>query len=98
MALQYRYKVKPSASVNSFKPKVLGEDLDKMNLRSAQIGALFDGSYHMVKDSPHAALLWEAAKVFSCSMYFCFYFLSPRSLIMTTVQTFLPVPGGPSGR
>ena len=60
--MAYRYNLRPSQSVNAFKPKALTqENLDASdNLRVALFGALWDGRYSALRASANAAILWEA--------------------------------------
>ena len=59
--LNYRYRIKPSATVNSFKPKALSDEVlaASTTLRGAQFGALWDGRYTALRPQPHAAVCWE---------------------------------------
>ena len=57
--LQYRYQVKASAQVNSFRPKEIGTE-DKMNLRPQMLGAVFHNHYTDIPRASHCGIIWEA--------------------------------------
>ena len=57
--LSYRYKVVPDHKVNAFKPKDLSSE-DKLNLRAAQFGALYNGRFGQLPRSSYCTLVWEA--------------------------------------
>lgn len=58
--LSYRYKVVPNATVNSYKPKDLAANEDKLNLRSAMFGALFCGRFSQLPRANHCGVIWQA--------------------------------------
>ena len=61
--LAYRYKVIPDAKVNTFKPKDLQSADDRMTLRSAQFGAVFNGRFNQLPRASHCDVVWEASGV-----------------------------------
>ena len=58
--MAYRYQIAPDAKVNAFKPKDLVDADDKMNLRSAQFGALWCNKFNQLPKSSHCDVVWEA--------------------------------------
>ncbi|CAL1141604.1 unnamed protein product [Cladocopium goreaui] len=60
--LAYRFKVAAGAKVNAFKPKDITED--KMALRSAMMGAMWNGRMSQLPRCSHADIIWEAGMVF----------------------------------
>ena len=70
--LAYRYKVVSDVKVNSFKPKDLQSSDDKLNLRSAQLGAVFNGRFNQLPRASHCDVVWEArgSKHYACGFVF----------------------------
>ena len=58
--LPYRYRVVADPKVNTFKPKDLQSSDDKLNLRSAQFGAVFSGRFNQLPCANHCGVVWEA--------------------------------------
>jgi hypothetical protein len=58
-ALHYRYKVSPKEKVNAYKPKELEGGIDRANLRSAQLGAIFHQKYSQLPRCEWCNVMWE---------------------------------------
>ena len=57
--LHYRYKIVPKDSVNAYKPKELEQNLDRLNLRPAQFGAVFHQKYSQMPTCEWCKVIWE---------------------------------------
>ena len=82
-ALAYRYVVAPNVNTHCHKPKELGEDVDKKNCRSTQLGACWVGRFSNLPRCNHCDVVWEAAlssqSVVAMSMCPSFQQLFPKS-------------------
>lgn len=59
-ALAYRYNISPMGSVNAYRPKEVGSDVDRMSMRSVQLGATFNAKYSQLPKWQLCNLMWEA--------------------------------------
>ncbi|CAL1165228.1 unnamed protein product [Cladocopium goreaui] len=62
--LSYRYRVGPETKVNAFKPKDILDTEDRMSLRSAMFGAVWNGRMSQLPKTAHADIIWEARGIF----------------------------------
>ncbi|CAK9068466.1 unnamed protein product [Durusdinium trenchii] len=58
-ALAYRYNISPMGSVNAYRPKEVGSDVDRMSMRSVQLGATFNAKYSQLPKCQLCNLMWE---------------------------------------
>ena len=58
-ALAYRYIVTPNVNVHCYKPKELGDDVDKKDCRSTELGACWSGRFANLPLCSHCDVVWE---------------------------------------
>lgn len=58
--MAYRYNIAADAKVNSYKPKELAASDNKLDLRSAQFGALWCNKFSQLPKAPHCDVVWKA--------------------------------------
>jgi len=56
--------VGPETKVNAFKPKDILDTEDRMSLRSAMFGAVWNGRMSQLPKTAHADIIWEARGIF----------------------------------
>lgn len=74
--LHYRYKIVPKDSLNTFKPKELEQNLDRLNLRPGQFGAVFHQKYSQIPTCDWCKVVWEVGFLYFQLGYRCFQTVS----------------------
>jgi hypothetical protein len=69
--LHYRYKIVPKDSLNSFKPKELEPNLDRLSLRPGQFGAVFHQKYSQIPTCDWCKVVWEVGFLYFPLGYMC---------------------------
>lgn len=57
--LAYRYVVAPNTTIHCYKPKELGDDVDRKACRGTQLGAFWCGRLNRLPRSAHCDVVWE---------------------------------------
>ena len=58
--LSFRYTVTPAEKINAYKPKKLEDNLSRVGLRAAMLGAIYDKKYQQLPTNEWCKVVWEA--------------------------------------
>ena len=61
--LQYRYTVSCNPMVNAFVAKDLGNDTERINMRAAQLGAVYRSKFSQLPRGSNACIVWELQRL-----------------------------------